>query len=172
MDRFASKLNKRTRESLLAALSYYSLPDIPEPDNGTDVWIRALALVTKYDGCDYFVCVEKKWDTLTNRVVKDFGVGGAIREYKEIYPFIYLESGYMPNRLDKTKESRINYLATIDRTRSFDGLSIKELDNLIIGYAIKAQLNAEKANKYYKQYYDDYEENGVEGEIGGHESQD
>lgn len=167
----ASNMNRVTRASLIAALSYYSLPDLPAKDDGDDVWIRALALVTKYDGNDYFVCVEKNWKTMDNRVIKDFGAVGAICEYKAIYPFIFLDAKYMPTNLDKTKECRIAFLKSVNPTRSYDGLGIKELNKLIIGCAIRTQLIQEKNNKYYEQYYDNYNENGVEEEVGGSEDE-
>ena len=166
-----SDMSKVTRMSLINALSHYSLPNIPDIDNGEDVWIRALALVTKYDGRDYFVCVEKDWQTFDNKVIKDFGATSAICKYKAIYPFVYLESRYMPNNLDKTKESRIAYLSRLDPSRDFTNLNIKELNKLILCYAVKAQLFNEKTNKYYERYYDEGSD-GVEEDAGGDEGED
>jgi hypothetical protein len=151
-------MKSRTRESLLKALSYCSLRELPELDNGEDVWIKALALVTKNNGRDYFVAIEKDPKSLLNRVKKDFGDTGTIVEYKGIYPYLYLSSEYMPKFHDKTKDARVKYLASIKPNISWTQYSLKELNDAILGMAIESQLNHIKSNFNYEFIEDDRQE--------------
>lgn len=166
-------MKSNTRVSLINALSYCSLRELPEADNGEDVWIKALALVTKTNGCDYFVAIEKDPKTLANRVKKDFGDTGAIVEYKAIYPYLYLSSEYMPKLLDKTKEARVKYLTEMYPEGNWAKYSLKELNDIVLGTAIKAQLDHIKSNFYYtsiedgRQEYIETETGGDEGEVEG-----
>lgn len=163
-------MRSKTRASLIKALSYCSLREIPEVDSGEDVWIKALALVTKTDGCDYFIAIEKDPQTLVNRVKKDFGDTGAIVEYKCIYPYLYLSSEYMPKFLDKTKDARVKYLADINPSVNWAKMSLKELNDAILGSAIQAQLNHIKSNFNYTSIEDDRQEY-VEAETRGDEGE-
>lgn len=164
-------MNKKTRESLLRALSYCSLRELPEVDKGEDFWIKALALVAKSDGNDYFVNVEKDIKTLSNRVTKDFGATGVIVKYKEIYPYLYLSSDYMPTFPDRTKAARVEYLKKMYPFEKFDGLSLKELNDKVLSTAITLQLNSIKSNNFYsdieydRQEYTEAEAGGDEGEV-------
>lgn len=166
-------MRSKTRASLIKALSYCSLRELPEVDNGEDVWIKALALVTKMDGRDYFVAIEKDHKTLTNRVKKDFGDTGAIVSYKSIHPYLYLSSEYMPKFHDKTKETRIKYLTDANPDVNWSECSLKELNDAVLGLAIKAQLNHIKSNFNYTIIEDDGQEiietraGGNEGEVEG-----
>ena len=166
-------MKSKTRASLINALSYCSLRELPDADSGEDVWIKALALVTKTNGCDYFVALEKDAKTLVNRVKKDFGDTGAIVEYKEIYPYLYLSSEYMPKFHDKTKDARVKYLLGIKPNVNWSKYSLKELNDEIIGLAIQAQLNYIKSNFNYTiieddgQGYFEAEAGGDEGEVEG-----
>lgn len=164
-------MRSKTRASLIKALSYCSLRELPKLDNGEDVWIKALALVTKTDGCDYFVALEKDAKTLVNRVKKDFGGTGAIVEYKETYPYLYLSSEYMPKFHDKTKETRVKYLTGVNPEINWSKYSLKELNDAVLGLAIKAQLSHIKSNFNYTSIEDDGQEN-IETEAGGDESED
>lgn len=166
-------MKSKTRASLINALSYCSLRELPDADSGEDVWIKALALVTKTNGCDYFVALEKDAKTLANHVKKDFGDTGAIVEYKEIYPYLYLSSEYMPKFQDKTKDARVKYLSGIEPNVNWSKYSLKELNDAIMGLAIQAQLNHIKSNFNYTiieddgQGYFEAEAGGDEGEVEG-----
>lgn len=162
-------MNKRTRESLVKALSYCSLRELPPIDNGEDVWIKALALVEKTDGGDYFVDLQKDPTTLLNKIKKDFGHTGSIVKYKEVYPYLYLSSDFMPTFNDKTKESRVTYLERVMPTGNWKTMSLKDLNNAIIGVAISLQLNNIKSNTIY--ITEQYGEDGIEAEVGGYEDE-
>lgn len=166
-------MKSKTRASLINALSYCSLRELPEVDSGEDVWIKALALVTKTDGRDYFIAIEKDPKTLANRVKKDFGDTGAIVVYKSIHPYLYLSSEYMPKFHDKTKEARAKYLTDVNPDIDWSKCSLKELNDAVLGLAIKAQLNHIKSNFNYTIIEDDRQEyietgtGGDEGEVEG-----
>lgn len=155
-------MNKRTKESLVRALSHCSLRELPPIDNGEDVWIKALALVEKSDGCDYFVDLQKDPATLSNKVKKDFGHTGSIVRYKEVYPYLYLSSNFMPTFSDNTKESRVTYLERVNPTGNWRAMSLKALNSAIIGVAISSQLNNIKSNTIYITEQDG--EDGIETE--------
>lgn len=163
-------MENRTRASLIKALSYCSLRELPEKDNGEDVWIKALALVTKSDGNDYYVNVEKDAETLVNRVKKDFGPTGAIVKYKEIYPYLYLSSEYMPKFSDKSKETKVKYLEERLPDVNWAKRSTKDINDAIIGLAIAAQLRDAITNFYYTEA-EEYEQDDIETEVGGDESE-
>ena len=162
-------MNSRTRSSMIKALAHCSLRELPELDNGDDVWIKALALVEKTDGCEYFVDLHKDAHTLTNKVKRDFGPTGAIVRYKAIYPYLYLSSDFMPTFNDKTKDSRVKYLERMSPTRDWSKLSLKELNDAVIGVAITLQLNNIKSNTTYITVED--EEYGIGEETGGDEGE-
>lgn len=164
-------MKSRTRESLLKALSYCSLRELPELDNGEDVWIKALALVTKNNGRDYFVAIEKDPKSLLNRVKKDFGDTGAIVEYKGIYPYLYLSSEYMPKFHDKTKETRVKYLSSVKPDVNWAKYSLKELNDAVLGLAIQAQLKYIQSNLNYTTIEDD-EQGYIDAEVRRDEGED
>lgn len=165
-----SEFNKKTRESLLKALSYYSLRELPPEDTGEDVWIKALALATKYDGNDYFVGIEKDPLTLANRVKKDFGPTSAIVRIKSIYPYLYLSAEYMP-RSGMNKDAKVEYLTKFGIKEDLTKKTVKELDNLIIGTAIKLQLMQNNFSDNYISDITEDEQDGIEEEIGGNEGE-
>lgn len=160
-------MNSKTRASLIKALAHCSLRELPELDNGEDVWIKAIALVEKTDGCDYFVDIHKDATTLTNKVKCDFGPTGAIVKFKEFRPYLYLSSDFMPTFNDKTKDSRVKYLERMSPNRVWSKLSLKELNDAVIGVAISLQLNNIKSNTTYITIDD--EQGGIDKEIGGDE---
>lgn len=139
-------MNKITQESMIDALSYCALRDLPPEDEGKDVWVSALALVAKADGNLYFAYVEKDPKTGDNRIIKDFGSMSVIRKVETYYPISYLKSEYMPEFKTKTKEERVKYLAkmTFQDASNFEGMSVKELNKMILNKAIGNQLIKEK----------------------------
>lgn len=136
-------MRNRSEESLLDALSYCSLRSLPEPDDKENIWIRAIAKIAKADGQTYYAYVEKD-DKLNNKIIKDFGSISAIVKVVEYYPFSYLKPAFMPKFKTKTKEERINYLTRYNKDLKLEGLSVKELDRLVVLGAIKMQMEQEK----------------------------
>ena len=137
-------MKKRLEETLIDALSYCSLRELPSPENGVDVWIRAIAKVAKNDGTFAYVYMEKNTETLENKIKKDFGTIGAIVKVLECYPFSYLDSKYMPIFKNNSKEERISYLSRVRRDKDFSKMTLKELNREVVKMAIIAQLENEK----------------------------
>lgn len=131
-------------ESLIKALSYFLLKDLPDVDDGENIWIKSLALVRKCDGSESYVYVLKDKKSLENKIAKDFGNVAQISEVVEYYPFCYLKSGYIPTFNGKKKEDRIKYLMTYDCTKDYSAMTLKELDREIIRVGVEKQLNNER----------------------------
>lgn len=141
-------MSNKSDESLIDALSFCSLRDLPEVEDGENVWIRAIAKVVKADGQSYYVYVEKD-ENLQNRIIKDFGPISALVKIVEYYPFSYLKPAFMPKFKGKNKEGkeeRIAYLTRYNKDLDYSNYSVKELDKLILGGAIKKQMEQEKRN--------------------------
>ena len=141
-------MSNKSDESLIDALSFCSLRDLPEVEDGENVWIRAIAKVVKADGQSYYVYVEKD-ENLQNRIIKDFGPISALVKIVEYYPFSYLKPAFMPKFKGKSKEGkeeRIAYLTRYNKDLDYSNYSVKELDKLILGGAIKKQMEQEKRN--------------------------
>lgn len=132
-----------SNESLINALSYCSLRELPEVEDKESVWIRAIAKIVKADGQEYYAYVEKD-SNLNNKIIKDFGPVSAIARIVEYYPFSYLKPAFMPKFKGRSKEERIAYLTRYNKDLKLDGLSVKELDKLIMKGAILKQMEQEK----------------------------
>ena len=120
------------------------LKELPEKDNGENIWVKALALVKKRDGSESYVYVAKNKITLENNIVKDFGSSSAIFEIVEYYPFSFLKSSYVPSFKTQKKEDRIKYLQRYDNSKDYSKKTLKELDFEIIRVAIEKQIEEEK----------------------------
>ena len=136
-------MNPKQKElSLIEALSFCSLRELPEEDDKENIWILALAEVQKHDGSISYVLLRKNWETLTDNIVKDFGTVSAIHKINHIYPFNFLKAGYMPTFKTNKKEDKVNYLKKSNpaNTAKYESITAKELDKEIIKIAIKTQL--------------------------------
>jgi hypothetical protein len=138
---------RRTEESLIDALSYFSLRDLPEPWDKENIWIKAIAKVVLADGCECYVYVER---TPQNepRIKRVFGGTSSIVKILEYYPFSYLKAEYMPIFEDKKdKASRIAYLQKGNMDVDYSQYSLKRLNAEILAGAIARQLYSEKIEK-------------------------
>lgn len=125
-------------DSLLEALKWASLPSLPEEDDKENIWIDALALVEKSDGTESYVALTKD-DKLENKIIKDFGSVSIVRSIKQIYPYVYLSSAFVPMFKTRKKEERIAFLTQYKKDWDLSEMSLKELDKLVIIGAIKKQ---------------------------------
>lgn len=139
-------MRKKTEESLIDALSYCDLRDLPEIEDGENVWIRAIAKIVKSDGLEYYAYVEKD-DNLNNRIIKDFGSMSSIVKVAEYYPFSYLKADFMPEFKTKKKDERIAYLTRYKTTKDYSSMNLKELNDEILKGAIAMQMAHEKRNE-------------------------
>jgi hypothetical protein len=76
----------------------------------------------------------------------------------------------MPKFHDKTKETRVKYLTDVNPEIDWSKYSLKELNDAVLGFAIKAQLNHIKSNFNYTSIEDDRQEY-IEAEAGGDEGE-
>lgn len=136
-------MGRKTEESLIDALSYCDLRDLPEIEDGENVWIRAIAKIVKSDGGEYYAYVEKGND-LKNRIIKDFGSMSSIVKVVAYYPFSYLKADFMPEFKTKKKEERIAYLTRYKTTKDYSNMTLKELNDEVLKGAIAMQLAHEK----------------------------
>lgn len=127
------------RESLIDALSWASLRELPEKDNGENIWIRALALVSKRDGSKAYVALVKGKDG-EDRIIRDFGSVSMIVKIEEIYAFEYLDSSYIPTFDSKKKEDKIKWLSMQRPEVNYEDMSAKELNKAILHVAMQNQL--------------------------------
>jgi hypothetical protein len=120
-------------------LSWASLRELPEKDNGENVWIKALALVSKRDGSKAYVALVKGKDG-EDRLIKDFGSVSQIVKYDEIRPYVYLDSSYLPTFEAKKREDKIKWLALRRPDVDFEAMNAKELNKAILHVAMQNQL--------------------------------
>lgn len=135
-------MDKKLEKSLIDALSWASLRELPEKDKGEDVYILALALVSKKDGSKAYVATKKTKDG-TDKIVKDFGSTAMIVKVEEVYPYLLLDASYIPQFNDKKKEERIKWLTLTDTEGgNYEDMSLKELNKAILNRAIQCHLKA------------------------------
>ena len=138
--------NKREEKNLLDALSWCGLKKLPEKDNGEDIWIEALAKVSKANGSIGYVYIKKNGE-LKDVIAKDFGDISMIVKIDEVYPFNFLKASFMPTFKANNKNERIHYLQKIYKSKDFSGMTVKQLDTEILKVAINNQLNHERKQK-------------------------
>lgn len=137
---------KRTEESLIDALAYCSLRELPDVEDKENVWVSALAKILKSDGIEYYAYVEKDRN-LENRILKDFGSVSRIVKVVEYYPISYLKAHYMPTFKTNKKDERIAYLTRYKKDVDYSNYSLKELNQAILRDAINLQLSKEKISE-------------------------
>lgn len=130
--------------SLIQALQYTSLRELPQINKKNEMWVNALALVKKADGTESYVYVVKD-GSLNDRIVADFGNISSIKEIVEYYPIEYLNQSYIPKFKTQKKEERIKFLSLWGYNDSdLTKKSVKELDRLVLSCSVKQQLQNTK----------------------------
>lgn len=126
-------------KSLLDALSFCDLRQLPEEDKKEFIWVRALGLVEKVNGTSNYVVLRA--NSVTDySIVKDFGSTAAIVRVVSVYPYEFLDSKFLPDFKGAKKEERINWLLRNGVQNNLTTLSIKELDKECANLAINKQL--------------------------------
>ena len=131
--------NDILRKSLIDALSWASLRELPEKDNGENIWIRAIALASKRDGSKSYVALVKGKNG-EDRMVRDFGSIAQVVKIEEVYAFEYLDSSYIPTFDSKKKEDKIKWLNLHRPGVNYEEMSSKELNKAILHIAMQNQL--------------------------------
>ena len=132
----------KTEQSLIDALSYCGLRELPEKDDKESVWIYALAKVQKADGSISYVLMTKDSDA-NDKIKKDFGNVAIIRKILEVYPYAYLKQGYMPKFKTQGKEERVKYLSRLNDGTDWSAMTVKQLDKKILALSIQKQIQIE-----------------------------
>ena len=127
------------RESLIDALSWASLRELPPKDNGENIWIRAIALVSKRDGSKSYVALVKGKNG-EDRIVKDFGSISQVVTVEEVYAFEYLDASYIPSFDSKKKDEKIKWLMLHNPGVNYEEMSSKELNKAVLHIAMQNQL--------------------------------
>lgn len=123
-------------ESLITALSYAAVPELPEEDKGEDIWVKALALTSRKDGSQAYVALARGKDG-NPKIVKDFSVTSAgIYKIEKVFPYFYLDGKQLPSFSEKNnKEERIEWLRLHDDGADYSKCTLKELNKAIINVA-------------------------------------
>jgi hypothetical protein len=127
------------RESLINALSWASLRELPQKDNGENIWIKALALVSKRDGSKAYVALMKGKNG-EDRLIKDFGTVSQVVKIEEVYAYSYLDSSYLPQFDSKKREDKIKWLSLQRPDVDYESMTAKELNKAILHVAMQNQL--------------------------------
>jgi hypothetical protein len=135
---------KATDKSLIDALAWAGVRELPEVYDGENIYIKALALVAKRDGTTSYVATCK--DILgVDKIVKDFGTIAQIVKTLEVRPYMYLDASFVPEFTTKKKEDRIKWLEiAAPNMKNLDAMSFKELNTAIINIAIQKQIKMSK----------------------------
>lgn len=131
-------------KSLIDALAWAGVRELPEIHDGENIYIKALALVAKRDGTTSYVATCK--DILgVDKIVKDFGTTSQIAKILEVRPYMYLDASFVPEFSTKKKEDRIKWLEmAAPDMKNLGAMSFKELNAAIINIAIQKQIKMSK----------------------------
>ena len=134
-------------ETLVEALSFCGVRELPEEFKGKEVWIKAIGLVSKVDGSQSYVYLERG-ELGASNIKKDFGTLSPIVKIDKIYPYLYLSEDEVPKFSKENKGEKASWL--IARGYNEEELSTKtpqQINKLVIDECVKAALNKDKMNK-------------------------
>lgn len=134
-------------ETLVEALSFCGVRELPEELKGKEVWIKAIGLVSKVDGSQSYVYLERG-ELGASCVKKDFGTLSPIAKIEKIYPYLYLSEDEVPKFSKEDKGEKTSWL--IARGYKEEELSTKtpqQINKLVIDECVKAALNKDKMTK-------------------------
>lgn len=134
-------------ETLVEALSFCGVRELPEELKGKEVWIKAIGLVLKVDGSQSYVYLERG-ELGASCVKKDFGTLSPIAKIEKIYPYLYLSEDEVPKFSKEDKGEKTSWL--IARGYKEEELSTKtpqQINKLVIDECVKAALNKDKMTK-------------------------
>ena len=133
--------------TLVEALSFCGVRELPEEFKGKEVWIKAIGLVSKVDGSQSYVYLERG-ELGASNIKKDFGTLSPIVKIDKIYPYLYLSEDEVPKFSKENKGEKTSWL--IARGYNEEELSTKtpqQINKLVIDECVKAALNKDKMNK-------------------------
>ena len=139
-------MRDRKNESLVSALSWAGLTELPPKDTKENVYVRALALVAKTDGTESYVALVKD-RTGEDKIVTDFGSIYPIAKVKEVYPYNFLDARFIPSDILNNKEDMIAWLKVNAKHTSpeeIEKMAKNKLKKMVIAIASARQIESEK----------------------------
>lgn len=136
-------------ETLIEALSYCSVKELPSKLEGKEVWIKAIGLVSKADGGRSYVALVRG-DNGKPRIVKDFGSLSTVVKVEEIYPYMYLSKDAVPTFEKEDIEGRIEWIKTHSEdvnVEELEGKTASQLNKIIISECAKRAISKDNANR-------------------------
>ena len=133
--------------TLVEALSFCGVRELPEEFKGKEVWIKAIGLVSKVDGSQSYVYLERG-ELGASNIKKDFGTLSPIVKIDKIYPYLYLSEDEVPKFSKENKGEKTSW--RVARGYNEEELSTKtpqQINKLVIDECVKAALNKDKMNK-------------------------
>ena len=133
--------------TLVEALSFCGVRELPEELKGKEVWIKAIGLVSKVDGSQSYVYLERG-ELGASNIKKDFRTLSPIVKIDKIYPYLYLSEDEVPKFSKEDKGEKTSWL--IARGYNEEELSTKtpqQINKLVIDECVKAALNKDKTTK-------------------------
>lgn len=128
-------------ESLVNALAYCDLRDLPKEWDEENVYLKALALVAKSDGSKSYAFVQKYIDG-KDRIIKDFGRIASIKSIEKVYPYLYLDARFVPDFKTNAKAERIEWLEKMNCEDDLSECTLKELNKKVLNMAMQNALRA------------------------------
>ena len=129
------------QQSLISAMSYCGVRDLPKEWDKENVYLRALALVRKNDGTESYALLQKGADG-KDAIIKDFGTVSLISEIISVHPFYFLDSKWMPFFKTRSKDERLTWLSRHNVEGDFSSLTVKELDKVVLNTAMQNALQS------------------------------
>ena len=133
--------------TLVEVLSFCGVRELPEELKGKEVWIKAIGLVSKVDGSQSYVYLERG-ELGASNIKKDFGTLSPIVKIDKIYPYLYLSEDEVPKFSKEDKGEKTSWL--VARGYNEEERSTKtpqQINKLVIDECVKAALNKDKMNK-------------------------
>jgi len=131
--------NTTFRKTLVEALGFAQIGELPPEDNGGALWMKAIAIVTKKDGTRAY-CILYRTDFETYMYKAVFGTCSPVHKVIKIYPYEVVTDLPVPKFAPKDKNSRIVFIKKNrpDDNYDFNEMKIEELDSVInkIGFEI------------------------------------
>lgn len=126
------------KDALNEALKFTFTGNLSEEHNGTDIWIEAIALVSKVNGRQGYALVKRDKNG-EPQIKKSFGTPCMITKIEKIYPFYFLDTEFIPTF--KNKAEKIRYIINLSdiSQADIDAMTETEIKNILIDICIKQQ---------------------------------
>lgn len=141
-------MDTREQQLIADALRKAHLTELPKKSNSKSVWIEGIAKIRLANNSIAYGIVKRNFD-LTSRVVYINGDTSAINNIEEVYPYIFLEKGFIHKfeKGEKPEAARIAYLKSQHLPWAFaadyfDNMTLDELNKEVVKAAVYQQLKA------------------------------